>query len=46
LYLTDDEKEMHDGHLGEAVSMAMSILVDLGEAIDAPEMVEITHAHR
>ena len=33
MYLTDDEKEMHDGHLGEAVSMAMSILVDLGEAI-------------
>ncbi len=45
MYLTDDEKEMHDGHLGEAVSMAMSILVDLGEAIDAPEMVEITHVH-
>lgn len=45
MYLTDDEKEMRDGHLGEAVSMAMSILVDLGEAIDAPEMVEITHVH-
>lgn len=36
---------MRDGHLGEAVSLAMSILVDLGEAIDAPEMVEITHVH-
>ena len=45
MYLTDDEKKMRDGHLGEAVSMAMSILVDLGEAIDAPEMVEITHVH-
>lgn len=45
MYLTDDELKMRDGHLGEAVSMAMSILVDLGEAIDAPEMVEITHVH-
>jgi hypothetical protein len=36
---------MRDGHLGEAVSMAMSILVDLGEATDAPEMVEIRHVH-
>jgi predicted aconitase len=45
LYLTDDEKKMRDGQLGEAVSMAMSILADLGEAIDAPEMVEITHVH-
>ena len=45
LYLTDHEKKMRDGHLGAAVSMAMSILVDLGEAIDAAEMVEITHVH-
>ena len=45
MYLTDDEKKMRDGHLGEALSIAMSILVDLGEAINAPEMVEITHVH-
>lgn len=45
MYLTEDEKKMRDGHLGHAVSMAMSILVDLGEAIDAPEMVKITHVH-
>ena len=45
MYLTDDERKMRDGHLGEAVSMAMSILVELGEAIGAPEMVEITHVH-
>jgi predicted aconitase len=38
LNLTDDEKKMRDGQLGEAVRMAMSILVDLGEAIGAPEM--------
>jgi predicted aconitase len=45
LVLTDYEKKMQNGHLGEAVSMAMSILVELGEAIGAPEMVEITHVH-
>ena len=45
MYLTDNEKKMRDGHLGAAVSMAMSILVDLGEAIDAAAMVEITHVH-
>ena len=36
---------MRDGHRGEAVRMAMSILVDLGNAVDAPQMVEITHVH-
>ena len=45
MYLNDDEKKMRDGHLGEAVRLAMSILVELGEAIDASEMVEITHVH-
>ena len=45
MHLTDDEKKMHDGHRGEAVRMAMSILVDLGNAIDASQMVEITHVH-
>ena len=37
LRLTDDEKKMHDGQRGEAVRMAMSILVDLGNAIDASQ---------
>ncbi len=45
MQLSDDEKKMRDGQLGEAVGMAMSILVELGEAIGAPEMVEITHVH-
>ena len=43
--LTDDEKKMRDGRMGEAVGMAMSILVELGEAIDAPNLVQITHVH-
>jgi hypothetical protein len=45
LYLTDDEKKMGAGHQGKAASMAMSILVELGEAVGAPEMVEIAHVH-
>ena len=45
MYLTDDEKKMRDGHLGKAVSMAMSILVELGQAIGAQQMVEIAHVH-
>lgn len=36
---------MQDGQLGEAVGLAMSILVDIAEAIGAPCMVEISHVH-
>jgi len=43
--LTDIEKRMLDGESGEAARMAMSILVDIGEAIQAPEMVEVVHVH-
>lgn len=45
MVLTDDEKKMHDGHRGEAVRMAMSILAELGQAIGAAEMVQIAHVH-
>ncbi len=45
MYLSDDEKKMRAGRQGPAVRMAMSILVELGEAIGADEMVEITHVH-
>ncbi len=45
MYLTDQEKKMRDGRLGEAAGMAMAILVDLCEAVGAPEMVEISHVH-
>lgn len=45
MYLTEYEKKMRDGHLGEAVSLAMSILVELGDAICAEKMVRIIHVH-
>ncbi len=43
--LTDREKKMLDGKDGEAVRLAMSILVDLGDAVGAEEMVEVSHVH-
>lgn len=45
MHLTDHEKRMRDGHFGDAAAMAMGILVDLGDAIGAPEMVPISHVH-
>ena len=45
MQLTDREKEMLDGKEGEAVRIAMSILTDIGDAIEAEEMVEIVHVH-
>lgn len=43
--LTGQEKKILDGDAGEAVRMAMSILVDLGDAVGAEEMAEIVHVH-
>jgi predicted aconitase len=45
MQLTDREKEMLDGKDGEAVRMAMSILTDIGDAVEAQEMTEIVHVH-
>lgn len=45
MYLTEYEKKMQQGDLGEAMKLAMNILVDLGNAIGSQEMVEITHVH-
>ena len=45
MQLTDREKEMLDGKDGEAVRIAMSILSDIGDAVEAEEMTEIVHVH-
>ena len=42
---TDKEKEMLDGKAGEAIRIAMSILTDIGDAVEAQEMTEIVHVH-
>ena len=36
---------MLDGKAGEAVRIAISILTDLGDAVEAQEMTEIVHVH-
>ncbi len=43
--LTEQEKMLLNGEAGEAVRLAMAILVELGEAIGASEMVEVEHVH-
>ena len=43
--LSDRDKAMLDGGDGDAARMAMAALVELGEAFDAPDMVDIGYAH-
>ncbi len=45
MFLTAEEKAMLSGEFGEGVALAMRVLVGIGEAFDAPRMVEITRAH-
>jgi predicted aconitase len=45
MQLTTRENKMLDGKEGEAVRIAMSILVDIGEAIEAEEMANIAQVH-
>lgn len=43
--LSDRDLALLDGAEGEAAQQAMAALVQLGEAYDAPDMVEIGYAH-
>lgn len=43
--LTDNEKRMLDKQNGEAIHLAMAILTDLGDAVGAETMVEISQVH-
>lgn len=45
MYLTGEEQQMLDGKFGEGVSIAMKVLVAVGEAFGAERMVEITRSH-
>jgi predicted aconitase len=45
VYLTEFEKRLLDGKMGEGAAEAMRIQVALGEAFDAERMVEISRAH-
>ena len=45
LALTDAERAMKDGEKGEAVAMAMRVLVRAGVIDSAPSLIEIKQAH-
>jgi len=43
--LTDHEKDILDGREGPAVQIALSSLVDMGEAFGAEELIAVSQAH-
>ena len=45
MQLSDKDKAYIDGKNGKAAQQAMSALIQLGEAFDAPDMVDIGYAH-
>jgi predicted aconitase len=45
LTLTDDDRALAAGEAGEAVALAMRIIVRLAEANDAPRLIDVTSAH-
>ncbi|SMB92241.1 predicted aconitase subunit 1 [Thermanaeromonas toyohensis ToBE] len=45
MYLTDEEKAMLDGNEGEAVKLAMEILVTAGESLGAQRLIPVSSAH-
>jgi len=45
MYLSKTEERILNGEFGEAKSLAMKILVKVGEALGAQELIPISHAH-
>ena len=45
MYLTDEEKRMLNGEMGEPLRFAMELLASLGEVNGAEKMIPIKHAH-
>ena len=43
--LTDDEKDVLDGGKGDAVQMAMAILVELGDVFGAERLIPVSQVH-
>ena len=43
--LTTDDKRMLEGEEGEGTALAMRVLVGIGEAFDAPRLVDVTRTH-
>jgi predicted aconitase len=45
MYLTDEEKDMLDGKMGETVKKCMKVLVAVGEIYGAEKMLRINNVH-
>jgi len=45
MFLSDEEKRMLDGEMGQGVRKAMELLVALGKTFDAERLIPITRAH-
>ena len=43
--LTEEDRQMLDGHRGEAAKMAMSIIVRMAEVYGAQQLMDVTQAH-
>ncbi|MGB9816052.1 MAG: aconitase X catalytic domain-containing protein [Desulfurococcaceae archaeon] len=45
MYLTLEQEKMLSGEYGWSVAKAMELLVRIGEALNAPRLIEVKHAH-
>ncbi len=45
MYLTREEEKILDGERGEAASLALRVVVKVGEALGAERLIPIVHAH-
>ncbi|MEM1681964.1 MAG: aconitase X catalytic domain-containing protein [Sulfolobales archaeon] len=45
MYLNREEERMLSGEMGEAVAKAINVIVKVGEALGAPRLIEVSHAH-
>ncbi len=43
--LTEDDRRMLEGEHGEGAALAMRVLVGVGEAFDAPHLVDVSRTH-
>jgi predicted aconitase len=45
MHLTREEQQILDGEFGEGIQKAIELLVAIGDAYDAPRLIEISRAH-
>ncbi|MEM1622600.1 MAG: aconitase X [Sulfolobales archaeon] len=45
MYLNREEERMLSGEMGEVIAKAINVIVKVGEALGAPRLIEVSHAH-